>query len=67
MAKPIQYCKIKNNNNKNYIKFFLKKGGGSRDQITNIHWIIKKARIPEKHLFDNKKAAKERASPGNRW
>ena len=27
----------------------LRKGRGTRDQITNIHWIIKKARVPEKH------------------
>ena len=27
------------------------KGRGTRDQITNIHWIIKKARVPEKHLL----------------
>ena len=28
------------------------KGRGTRDQIANIHWIIKKAkRVPEKHLF----------------
>ena len=29
----------------------FRKGRGTRDQITNIHWIIKKARVPEKHLF----------------
>ena len=29
----------------------LRKGRGSRDQIANIHWIIEKARVPEKHLF----------------
>ena len=27
------------------------KGRGTRDQIANIHWIIAKARVPEKHLF----------------
>ena len=27
------------------------KGRGTRDQIANIHLIIKKARVPEKHLF----------------
>ena len=27
----------------------LRKGRGTRDQIANIHWIIKKARVPEKH------------------
>ena len=25
------------------------KGRGTRDQIANIHWIIEKARVPEKH------------------
>ena len=29
----------------------FRKGKGTRDQIANIHWIIKKARVPEKHLF----------------
>jgi len=29
----------------------FRKGRGTRDQIANIHWIIEKARIPEKHLF----------------
>ena len=28
----------------------FRKGRGARDQIANIHWIIKKARVPEKHL-----------------
>ena len=29
----------------------FRKGRGTRDQIANIHWIIKKSkRIPEKHL-----------------
>ena len=28
----------------------FRKDRGTRDQITNIHWIIKKARVPEKHL-----------------
>ena len=27
----------------------FRKGRGTRDQISNIHWIIKKARVPEKH------------------
>ena len=26
----------------------FRKGRGTRDQIANIHWIIKKARVPEK-------------------
>ena len=30
----------------------FRKGRGTRDQIANIHWIIRKAReFPEKHLF----------------
>ena len=29
----------------------FRKGRGTRDQITNICWIIKKARVPEKHLL----------------
>ena len=29
----------------------LRKGRGTRDQIANIHWIIEKAGVPEKHLF----------------
>ena len=29
----------------------LRKGRGTKDQIANIHWIIEKARVPEKHLF----------------
>jgi len=30
----------------------FRKGRGTRDQIGNIHWIIKKnKRVPEKHLF----------------
>ena len=29
----------------------FRKGRGSRDQIANIHWIIDKARVPEKRLF----------------
>ena len=28
----------------------FKKGRTTRDQIANIHWIIEKARVPEKHL-----------------
>ena len=43
----------------NYVKSELpdiqagfRKGRGTRDQIANIRWIIKKSkRIPEKHLF----------------
>ena len=29
----------------------FRKGSRTRDQVANIHWIIKKGRIPEKHLF----------------
>ena len=29
----------------------FRKGRGTRDQIANVRWIIKKARVPEKHLF----------------
>ena len=29
----------------------FRKGRGARDQIANIRWIIKTARVPEKHLF----------------
>ena len=29
----------------------FRKGRGTRDQISNIHWIIEKKRAPEKHLF----------------
>ena len=29
----------------------FRKGKGTRDQIANIHWIIKKAREFQKHLF----------------
>ena len=35
----------------NLIQAGFRKGGGTRDQIANIHWIIEKARVPEKHLF----------------
>ena len=29
----------------------FRKGRGTRDQIANIHWIMEKARVPEKYLF----------------
>ena len=29
----------------------FRKGRGTRDQITNIQWILEKARVPEKHHF----------------
>ena len=34
------------------VQAVLRKGRGTRDQIANIHWIIKKAReFQKKHLF----------------
>ena len=29
----------------------FREGRGTREQIANIHWTIKKDRVPEKHLF----------------
>ena len=29
----------------------VRKGRGTKDQMANICWIIKKLRVPEKHLF----------------
>ena len=29
----------------------FRKGRGTRVQIAKIHWIMEKARVPEKHLF----------------
>ena len=29
----------------------FRKGRGTRDQIANIHWLLEKERIPEKHLL----------------
>ena len=34
-----------------YFQAGFGKGRGTRDQIANIHWIIEKVRVPEKHLF----------------
>ena len=34
-----------------YVQAGFRKDRGTRDQIANICWIIKKARVPEKHLF----------------
>ena len=34
-----------------HVQAGFRKGRGTRDQIANIRWIIKKARVPEKHLF----------------
>ena len=33
------------------VQTVFRKGRGTRDQIANIRWIIKKAEVPEKHLF----------------
>ena len=33
------------------VQAVFRKGRGNRDQISNIHWIMEKARVPEKHLF----------------
>ena len=32
-------------------KLVLRKGGGTRDQIANIHWIIEKAREFQKSIY----------------
>ena len=29
----------------------FRKGKGARDQITNIRWVLEKARVPKKHLL----------------
>ena len=34
-----------------HVQADFRKGRGTRDQIANIRWIIKKARVPEKYLF----------------
>ena len=33
------------------VKVGFRKGRGTRDQIANIHWIIKKAREFQKHIY----------------
>ena len=33
------------------VQAVFRKGRGTRDQIANIHWVIEKARVPEKHLL----------------
>ena len=33
------------------VQIGFRQGRGTREQIANIHWIIKKARVPEKNLF----------------
>ena len=39
------------NRNRPNVQVGFRKGRGTRDQIANIHWIIEKARVPEKHLL----------------
>ena len=34
-----------------HVQAGFRKRRGTRDQIANTHWIIEKARVPEKHLF----------------
>ena len=34
-----------------HVQAGFRKGRGTRDQIANIHWIIKNKRVPEKHLL----------------
>ena len=34
-----------------HVQVDFRKGRGTRDQIANIRWITKKARVSEKHLF----------------
>ena len=34
-----------------YVQAGFRNSRGTRDQIANIHWIIEKVRVPEKHLL----------------
>ena len=34
-----------------YVQVGFRKGSGTRDQITNMCWIVDKVRVPEKHLL----------------
>ena len=34
-----------------HVQAGFRKGRGTRDQIANIRWITKKARVPQKHLL----------------
>ena len=34
-----------------YVQAGLRKGRGTRDQITNVHWIIEKARELQKNIY----------------
>ena len=40
-----------NQENSQMFKLDLDKGRGTKDQIANIHWIIKKAREFQKHIY----------------
>ena len=46
-ARPQQYvnCELPD------VQAGFRKGRGTRDQIANIHWITKKARVLEKYLL----------------
>ena len=46
-ARPQQYV----NHELPDVQAGFRKGRQTRDQIANIHWIIKKARVPEKYLL----------------
>ena len=46
-ARPQQYM----NHELPEVQAGFRKGRGPRDQIANIGWIIKKVRVPEKHLL----------------
>ena len=39
------------NRDRSDVQACFRKGRGTRGQIANIQWIIKKATVPEKHLF----------------
>ena len=47
----------------------FRKGRGTREQIANICWIIKKARVPEKHLlcFTDYTRAFDYVDPNKLW
>ena len=46
-ARPQQYV----NHKLPDVQVGFRKGRGTRDQIANIHWIIEKAKVSEKHLL----------------
>ena len=43
--------KVKEESEKVGLKFRFRKGRGTRDQIANIHWIIKKAREFQENIY----------------